>query len=195
LGVSLRSDAREGLRGLPSYMLGHKAQSALFTVVLVLALLSALAPLMVPGGTLDFGDDGSVGDDEHADIINGIDNPVARFYYQMGDLNCHQLSERSLFLGGNQMPFCARCTSIFLGLPIGMLLFFVLRREINPFLLLLAFAPLGVDGLLQLLTSYESSNLLRIITGGLAGLTAGYALAFIVREVGAISRGRKKQPA
>ena len=39
--------------------------------------------------------------------------------YTSGDKFCHQLSDRSIFINGNQMPFCTRCTAIWLGVTIG----------------------------------------------------------------------------
>jgi uncharacterized membrane protein len=35
--------------------------------------------------------------------------------YQTGALVCHQLSERSFYLWGRQMPVCARCTGLYGG--------------------------------------------------------------------------------
>ena len=123
-----------------------------------------------------------------------MENPAVRFLYQAGDLNCHQIDDRSLFLNGNQMPFCSRCAAIFLGMPLGMLAFFVVRRSLNPLWLLLSFVPIGIDGLTQALTTYESSNAMRIITGGIAGLAAGYALAYLIAEIGTIKAARPLSP-
>ena len=47
-------------------------------------------------------------------------NPFAAAIYLLGDFNCHQKVERSLFLNDNQMPFCARDVGIFIGLALGM---------------------------------------------------------------------------
>jgi uncharacterized membrane protein len=192
-GVSLKEDFTKGLRGLPRYMLEHKFQTLFFALLLALALALVFAPLGVPGHDFDLGDFGVVGGNEHARQFTSMDNPVARFFYQAGDLGCHQRDTRSFFLGGNQMPFCARCTAIFVGMPLGMLVFFVVRREINPIALLLGFAPLALDGGLQLIGVYESTNLFRLVTGTTAGLTAGYAFAYIIGEFGFIIASRKRR--
>ncbi|MFH0816085.1 MAG: DUF2085 domain-containing protein [Methanobacteriota archaeon] len=193
--MGLKRDAIDGIAGLPRYMASNKAQTVFFALLLAWALAAIIAPLALPHATVDFGADGVVGGSEHAGAIGEMENPAVRLLYQAGDLNCHQIDERSYFLNGNQMPFCARCTAIFIGMPLGMAAFFVLRREFNPLLLLLAFVPIGVDGLTQAFTSYESTNLMRVITGSIAGIAAGYALAYMVREMGAIVRARpRRQP-
>jgi uncharacterized membrane protein len=191
--MGLKRDAIDGLKGLPGYMASNKVQTVFFSLLLTFALAVMLAPLALPQSSLDLGNEGVVGGSEHAEAISGIGNPAVRLLYQAGDVNCHQLDERSFFLNGNQMPFCARCAAIFLGIPIGMVVFFVLRRQFNPLMLLLAFVPLGIDGLAQALTSYESNNPLRVITGGIAGLAAGYALAYIVKELGTIIGPRPRR--
>jgi len=190
--VSLRDILAAGVKGAPRYMAEHKVQTIFFALLIGFALLTILAPLGIDGHSFDLGNTGVVGNNEHAAQIDTIGNPLIKFVYQLGDVNCHQRDSRSLFVGGNQMPFCARCTAIFAGLPLGMLVFFVFRREINPFFLILAFVPLGVDGVLQAVTSYESNNLLRVSTGILAGLAAGYAVAYIIKEFGTIISSRKK---
>lgn len=191
-GVSLKGDAAKGLRALPRYMLEHKAQTLLFALLLILAFVLVFAPLGAPGHDFDLGDFGVVGGNEHAKQFEALGNPIVKLAYQAGDLNCHQRDTRSLFIGVNQMPFCARCTAIFVGMPLGMLVFFVMRREINPIILLMGFVPLALDGGLQLVGVYESVNLFRVITGAIAGITAGYAFAYIIREIGTILTSRKR---
>ncbi len=72
---------------------------------------------------------------------------------------------------GYKLPICARDTGVVLGLLLAPLLYRFLRYR-GPLLLALAL-PLAVDGLLQLLTSYEASNTVRLITGLLAGMGVG----------------------
>ena len=50
-------------------------------------------------------------------------NPVAAFVYSFGDLNCHQKSERSWEINGNQLAVCVRDVGLFLGLFMGCLLY------------------------------------------------------------------------
>jgi uncharacterized membrane protein len=129
-------------------------------------------------------------------------NPYAMIVYTIGDINCHQISERSIYLNGNQMPVCARCAGLAIGFFIGSLLFIftipdadVFKMALTPILrkkvvemtrkkaiilvILLAgilIGPLAFDGLLQILTNYTSNNTLRLGTGLFAGIAIILAL-------------------
>jgi len=96
-------------------------------------------------------------------------NPLSKTIYILGDYNCHQIKERSLFINDNQMPFCSRDVGIFIGLLAGAViaLFVLIRIKIT--MLLIGFIPFAVDGAVQLITDYESTNVLRIVTGALVG--------------------------
>jgi len=150
------------------------------------------SPYLAPAGTIDFGEDGKVGEGDNAAMISDIDSSFARFFYTAGDANCHQHSSRSFFLNDNQLPFCARCTAIFLGLVIGTLIIVFLEIELNVVWIVLGLVPIGLDGGLQLVTNYESSNLIRSITGMLAGMVTGIALGFIAAEISTIALNRKQ---
>ena len=106
-------------------------------------------------------------------------NPISRFVYYLGDVNCHQLSHRSYEYNGNQMSFCARDFGIFLGLAMGFTYSLGRRIELTLPLIILALTPIGIDGTIQLLTDYESTNPRRIITGLIAGVATGIALKII----------------
>ena len=120
-------------------------------------------------------------------------DPYSAFIYAFGDLNCHQKHERSWVVNGNQMPVCTRDVGIFLGLALGGFIYsrkglnrwtvrdsmlsifsdnqleYVYRNDLRTKAVLLLVAvtiiPIGIDGFAQMLTSYESTNLKRIITG------------------------------
>lgn len=96
-------------------------------------------------------------------------NLFSRVIYTIGDINDHQILERSFLLNGNQLPFCARDTGIFIGLVIGSMLSIFVILRIRPLFLVLGILPLAVDGFFQELTTYESNNTMRIITGLLTG--------------------------
>ncbi|HIH02187.1 TPA: DUF2085 domain-containing protein [Thermoplasmata archaeon] len=95
-------------------------------------------------------------------------------------MECHQLAERSYFLNGNQMPFCARDLGLFVGLMIGFGIATFLSVQINPVLLLFGLAPMGIDGGVQLVTEYESTNPLRLATGIVAGAALALLLAVFI---------------
>lgn len=94
-------------------------------------------------------------------------------------LLCHGIPARSLDLFGVDMPICARCTAIYLGLLLGLFSFLVLAaakltRPMGKLWLLLAVAPLAIDGVTQALGLRESVNPLRVATGLLAGAVFGF---------------------
>jgi len=96
-------------------------------------------------------------------------------------LLCHGIPDRCLLLFGVPMPICARCTAIYAGLIAGAMLFRLLpriRETTARIVLALALAPLGIDGLTQLVRLRESTNALRVTTGLIAGMAfALWALA------------------
>lgn len=131
-------------------------------------------------------------------------NPFAAFVYGFGDLNCHQKHERSWEVNNNQLPVCTRDVGIFFGLFVGGALFS--RRGWNRWTVrdtclslfpdawlastyernrrtllwlacgLLLCLPLIFDGFLQLLTTYESTNMKRVLTGVPFGFGLGVLL-------------------
>ena len=105
--------------------------------------------------------------------------------YAIGDRLCHQLDERSFFANGNQMPFCSRCTAIFVGLSMGLLFisfFKVPLDELFIFVIILSLVPIGIDGVGQLLGFWESTNIIRVITGIIIGVPSGIAIGLIIDE-------------
>jgi len=131
-------------------------------------------------------------------------NPFAAFAYAFGDLNCHQKHERSWSINDNQIPVCTRDLGIFSGIFLAGIVFtrrgwnrwtikdttlsllpnqwllpvYEKNRRISlwlgcGFLLCL---PLILDGFLQLLTPYESTNVKRVLTG----LPFGFGVGVLV---------------
>jgi len=124
-------------------------------------------------------------------------NFYAGFIYAFGDLNCHQKHERSWEINGNQLPVCARDVGIFLGLALGGWIFSRYGKNrwtitdsflsvlgdsrLEPIYLrgyrkraawgfaALSIIPIGIDGFTQMLTSYESTNPVRLVTGAAFG--------------------------
>lgn len=98
---------------------------------------------------------------------------------------CHRIDGRSFHMGDVQMPLCARCTGIYLGVLLGVALMAVAGRgragALSPMrvitVLVLFIAVMGVDGVNSYLTLipgmphlYEPQNWLRLITGTLNGV-------------------------
>jgi uncharacterized membrane protein len=109
---------------------------------------------------------------------------------------CHQLPSRSLVVCDLPMALCARCFAIYAGFwAVGVLYYVIwlspwrrrLPRHPIPWpVLILCLVPMALDGGAQLVfwptwgdqgvqwhALWESTNVLRVLTGGLAGLAAG----------------------
>ena len=141
----------------------------------------------------------------HGDFAWSELDPYAAFVYGFGDLNCHMKWERSWDINGNQMPVCVRDIGIFFGLAIGGFLFS--RRGLNRWTLrdsflsmfpddkldstyknntrtrlilivaAISIIPMALDGFSQMLTDYESTAFMRLITGTPFGIFVGAFLA------------------
>lgn len=163
-------------------------------------------------------------DDGHGHFAWSELNPYAAFIYAFGDLNCHQKHERSWEVNGNQMPVCVRDIGIFGGLFLGAMVF--TRRGWNRWTVkdtclslipdvylvktyqqnrrtlvwiacgTLLCLPLIADGFLQLLTSYESTNIKRILTGIPFGLGLGILVCsmFAARAEAFVGAGKVLLP-
>lgn len=147
----------------------------MFAITSVWAALVFVAPVLVPAGTLtDLS--GSVGIRDNTEVFDEL-SALPRAIYRAGDAECHQLANRSFFINDNQMPFCARDVGLFVGLAAASGVATFVRYKINPLFVLAGLVPIGVDGGVQLVTSYESNNALRVATGLLAGVVLALLLA------------------
>lgn len=153
----------------------------LFGASMLWLLLALASPFMVPSNTLlDLS--GTVGMRENDAQFDSL-SLVPRTIYVIGDIECHQLAERSYFLNGNQMPFCARDLGLFAGLAAGFGIATLMVVKLNPLLFMLGLVPLGLDGGIQFVTDYESTNPLRLATGLVAGASLALLLAMFVLEL------------
>jgi len=140
------------------------ARTGTFILILSLVIIAAWL-LLTPGGLLP------IGWLEKANLV--------------GYAICHQIDERSFFIAGRQLPLCARCTGIYLGVFGNLLAMTLLRRWRSaglprPALIvaLVAFIGImGVDGLNSYMTFfpgaphlYEPHNWLRLFTGMFHGI-------------------------
>ena len=153
----------------------------LIEAVLMAALMAVvLAPLTLPEGSVtDL--DGHIGRVDDWERIVELPGPQ-RAVYLLGDVNCHQQAARSYELNGNQMPFCARDLGLLAGAIVGLAAFVLLGRKVEWAWLLVLLVPMAVDGVVQAVTDYESSNALRSITGLLAGIAAGYGAGMLIKN-------------
>jgi uncharacterized membrane protein len=146
-----------------------------------------IAPLTLPSNSVpdlspNLREGEGVGSVDHANITKDM-NPFAKFFYERGDVDCHTIKERSFSINGNQMPYCVRDFGLFAGLALGLGIALFKRFEIKIWWLILGIVPLGVDGTVQLLTSYESNNPVRLLTGLLAGTVIMLALGWVLYDL------------
>jgi uncharacterized membrane protein len=164
-----------------------------FIPFFIFSLLQFIAPIALPKGSVN-NLDGISAISDNENVINKMPAPW-NFIYSAGDRLCHQKADRSFFINDNQMPFCARCVAIFLGITIGIgfMIFFRLQLDLKFLLLLLmGFIPIGIDGIGQQMGFWESNNLIRLITGLLIGIVSGITISIIIDEISEMFINRKK---
>ena len=161
-----------------------KSIIAFFLIATLWVSLLFLAPLALPSNSIQDLSGGSLMTDNE-DLINEMPQPWNGIYL-IGDVFCHQIAERSFSLNGNQLPFCARCMGIWLGLAVGLVITIVLKFPLDMkflALLVLGLIPLAIDGTGQFVGLWESTNTLRMITGLITGIITGIALGVIIDEL------------
>ena len=165
----------------------------LFLIFFIWILLQFIAPLALPHQSVNELD-GITGFIDNKEKINDMSAPWNSIY-SCGDRLCHQKSDRSFFINGNQMPFCARCTAIWLGLTFGLAFMIFYKIDLDEKFIILIFiglVPIGIDGFGQLFGLWESNNIIRVITGILVGFICGLAIGVIIDEFRDIFISRKK---
>lgn len=159
-----------------------------------------IAPFTIAPGTFAF-QIGGANQMNHWNIWQGLwIYPQA--VYAFGDIQCHQLWYRSLWLNGNQLPMCARMTSMYIFANFGLvaaaladpsesaarvivnaLPAWIQRRlggmkpeRAATLVVIVGLLPIAIDGFYQLfsdVTHYESTNVMRILTGAPGGFVGG----------------------
>ena len=107
----------------------------------------------------------------------GLDLPANALYTAFG-LTCHQMPSRSFFVFGQKMCLCQRCMAIYGAVFALGLLYGLVRKHVRPLRLrwmLVLWVPMALDGFTQLFGWRESTWELRLITGGLFGLSCIWA--------------------
>ncbi|HYY47613.1 MAG TPA: DUF2085 domain-containing protein [Thermoplasmata archaeon] len=178
---------------------------ALFALLLVNLVWTAslfLCPYMVPPGSFA----NAVGGANLVDHESTWETfPLyARVVYTIGDAQCHQLWYRSFSLNGNQLPIDARMTSMYVFANLGLVAVMFarpststgrvilnslpafLRRRLESIgvergaalLMILGMMPTAIDGFTQLFRvgGYESTNVMRVLTGAPLGYVGGLLL-------------------
>lgn len=151
---------------------------------LVFSAFQFIAPLAIQKGVVE-DLSGLTGFQDNKIKIGELGFPWTNIY-QFGDVLCHQRADRSFFINDNQMPFCARCTAILVGITMGIAFMVFFKIELDNrffYLILIGIIPIGIDGIAQLFGVWESNNLIRVITGALIGFICGIAIGVIIDEL------------
>lgn len=118
-------------------------------------------------------------------LLAAADLPGAGPIYLAFAPLCHQDAARSLALGGAQLPVCARCSGLYLGGAIGLLLGLGLLGRfprLHASLLLLA-APSAIDAFLPWVGLSGLGNVPRLLISVPAGCVAGLFLAVGIADL------------
>jgi uncharacterized membrane protein len=114
---------------------------------------------------------------------------AAAMVYGLGSFICHQIPERSFHIAGFQLPVCARCLGIYIGVAIGVALLWmrpisgqtVLLKAAREFrwIAAMAAAPTIVTIVLETAGAWNPSN----STRALAGVPLGVFVGVVVMNV------------
>jgi uncharacterized membrane protein len=107
---------------------------------------------------------------------------ITAFIYAVGSIVCHQIPERSFHISGIQLPVCARCTGLYIGGAVGLLLWLLrrdraLRSHHARRALIIAAVPTAVTLITAQLGWWDPANPLRAISAAPLGLVVGVTVA------------------
>ena len=138
---------------------GKKFDKVIYSVILGITIIWCAGIIIAP---------------EWADLP-GFRGSVSDFFYRFYSSSCHQLDDRSLHIDGHKLGVCSRCTLIYSGFLLGVILYPFIRKTRNldmPSLWFLfgAVALMGIDVGLDILNIVKNTFITREITGGIIGL-------------------------
>lgn len=111
-----------------------------------------------------------------------LSSPLYNFF----SFICHQMSERSFHVAGEQFGVCSRCFGVYFGIFAGFAIYPLWRKidEIEPlprFWLFASMIPIGIDWSLTIFGIWENNHFSRFVTGMILGVAcATYIVPAIV---------------
>lgn len=102
------------------------------------------------------------------------------------------MPERSFFYKGKQLPVCARCTGVFIGHSLAIVLF-VMKKQIPFRKCCILMGIMGADWCIQETGLKESTNGRRLVTGFLGGLGLFSIYSIIIRRTFSLLSGKCMQ--
>lgn len=101
-------------------------------------------------------------------------NEVAEGIYRGFGIFCHQRPDRSYFIDGHKLAVCSRCTGMYAGFALTLLIYPLLRSLRSAAtpprsLLFLAALPLVLDFSLNFFGIWENTHTSRLLTGAILG--------------------------
>ena len=110
---------------------------------------------------------------------SGILREVGKFLYSFFHPICHQIDERSFSINGIPFAVCSRCSVIYFGFLVGVLVYPVVRDIGKPempsrLFLVIACIPMIVDAFPWRFGMYEATIASRAGTGGILGFTLAF---------------------
>ncbi len=183
-----------------------KIPLVLLIISMTWSILLYITPAtLAPGTVVDL--DGNANMIDYSSLWEELPIPHNAVYY-LGDLNCHQKFSRSYVINGNQMPVCSRDVGIFIGCNIGIALVFFVNTRLSPtraflnlwvneskierfrhrrifvaIILIIFGLPLVLDGIVQGVTNYESTNDIRLLTGIIFGIMYAYGATVLMTSI------------
>ncbi|MFN0278438.1 MAG: DUF2085 domain-containing protein [Pyrinomonadaceae bacterium] len=120
---------------------------------------------------------------------NGLVAVSSPLYYFFSFI-CHQITERSFHIEGEQFAVCSRCFGVYSGLLLGFAVYPIWRNiaEIEPlprFWLFLSLIPISIDWALNFFGIWQNTQLSRFITGMIVGVACS---TFILPAIVEIAR-------